>query len=385
MSTTRRRFLAASATLPFAVRAFARPEVTPTRWVLFGTGANGIYRAPWNAASGDLGPMELAVETDHPTFLARHPVLPLLLAANEAATGDGSVSSFHLDASRGELKPLQQVSAKAPGTCFVSIDHTGNAAFAANYGGGSLAAFSIDDKGALTDASSFFDCRNNPSCGSLGPVKPNQEAPHLHCATLAPDNKYLLVCNLGEDAIEVFPISPRSKDPLGIPTRVGVRAGSGPRHIAFHPNKRWFYVAHELDCTLDLWDWEVKHGEASLSVRDDSIAPLLPAGTALTGNSACEVEVSPDGHFVYANCRGANTLTVFAVDKATGLLTQLQRIDTGGQLTRHFAFDPSRRWLLCANQASSTITVFNHDPASGRLSPKYKTFKLGTPMYVQFL
>lgn len=397
-ATTRRRFLVASATLPWALRAMAeagaaakapRNEYLAPRWVLFGTGSKGIYRAQWNAAHGTLGPVELAIESNHPTFLAQHPVLPVLYAANESATGNGAVSSFHLDAGKAELKPLQTVSAGAPGTCFVSVDHGGNAVFAANYGGGSLAAYRLTEKGEM-DAksgapSSFFDCRNNPSCGELGPVKPNQDAPHLHCATLAPDNKYVLVCNLGEDAIEVFPISSRGSDPLDAPTRVSVRAGSGPRHVAFHPNKRWVYCAHELDCTVDLFDWKAQHGTAELTVRDDSTVSLLPAGADLKGNSACEIEVSPDGKYVYANTRGQNWMVVFAVDKATGLLTEIQRVDTGGTMTRHFAFDPTRRWLVCANQGSSTVTVQAHDPVTGRLSGKPASFPVDVPMYVHFL
>jgi 6-phosphogluconolactonase len=385
MRTSRRRFLMSSAALPFALRAFARPAATPQRWILFGSGGAGVYRAPFNPITGAIGPAELAIASDQPTFLAQHPFLPVLYAANEPPQGDGAVSSFHLDAIHAELKPLQKVTAKAPGTCFVSVDHSGSTAFAANYAGGSLAAFSIDEKGNLSEAGSFFDCRNNPSCGEPGPTQPNQNAPHLHCATIAPDNKYVLVCNLGEDAIEVIPFSARSHDPLNTPTRVPVRPGSGPRHLAFHPNKRWLYCIHELDCTVDLWDWEVKHGEASLSVRDDSMISLLPAGAALTGNSACEIMVSPDGKLAYANCRGANTLSVFRIDKSTGLLTEQQRVATGGDVTRHFAFDPTRRWLVCANQGSSTVTVLAHDPTTGRITGAPRSFPVDTPMFVHFL
>jgi 6-phosphogluconolactonase len=363
----------------------APSQYIAARWVLFGSGGKGIYRASWNAATGTLGPVELAVETPHPTFLAQHPIQPILYAANEPPTGDGGIASFQINAGKGELKPLQQKSAKAPGTCFVSVDHSGNAVFAANYAGGSLAAYRLDEKGRMGEEASCFDCRNNPNCGTLGPVKPNQDAPHLHSATLAPDNKYVLVCNLGEDAIEVFPITSHGDDPLGRPTRVSVRPGSGPRHVAFHPNKRWVYCSHELDCTVDLFDWKVDHGTAQLSVRDDSTMPLLPAGTALAGNSACEIEVSPDGKFVYANTRGQNWMVVFAVDKSTGLLTEIQRVNTGGNVTRHFAFDPSRRWLLCANQGSSTVTVQAHDAGSGRLSGRPVSYPVEIPMYVHFL
>jgi len=73
------------------------------------------------------------------------------------------------------------------------------------------------------------------------------------------------------------------------------------------------------------------------------------------------------------------------VNAATGLLTEQQRVFSGGGLTRHFTFDPSRRWLLCANQGTSTVTVFAHDPATGRLSETPKSFVLDTPMFIQFV
>jgi 6-phosphogluconolactonase len=384
-SISRRRFLTSSAALPYAWRALAAPQQSAARAVLFGTGADGIYRAAWNSASGELGRPELAVATDHPTFLAQHPIIPVLYSANELPTGDGSVCSFSLDVARAELKLLDTVTAKAPGTCFVSVDHTGGAAFSAQYAGGSLTAYHLTEKGVLSEAADFFDCRNNPSCGELGPVKPNQQSAHLHCAVIAPDNKYVLACNLGEDAIEVFPISPRSSNPLGTPMRVDARAGSGPRHLAFHPNKRWLYCIHELDCTVDLYDWRTVHGNASMVLRDDSAVPLLPAGATLQGNSGCELSVSPDGKFLYANTRGQNWMVVFAIDHATGLLNEIQRVNTGGDVTRHFAFDPSRRWLLCANQGSSTVSVQAHDPATGRLSGKPRSYPVNIPMFVHVL
>jgi 6-phosphogluconolactonase (cycloisomerase 2 family) len=40
--------------------------------------------------------------------------------------------------------------------------------------------------------------------------------------------------------------------------------------------------------------------------------------------------------------------------------------------------------MLCTNQASSTVTVFAHDAATGRLSEKPQTFNVDTPMCVAF-
>jgi 6-phosphogluconolactonase len=276
------------------------------------------------------------------------------------------------------------VSSGGNGPCFVSVDATGQDAFVANYGGGSFAAFGLGAAGGLRSAG-FFDCRNNAACGVVGPNTARQEAAHMHCAVLSPDNRFVLACNLGDDAIEIFRIHPGAKVPTEAPVRIAARAGSGPRHLAFHPNGLWLYCIHELDCTIDLYDWNVSNGVPSPVLRKDSVTSTRASRAALPGSSGCEILVSPDGRFVYGNTRGENSLAVYRVDASTGLLKEQQRVFSGGGLTRHIAFDPSRRWLLCANQGTSTVTIFAHDPATGRLGETPKSFVIDTPMFVQFV
>jgi 6-phosphogluconolactonase len=389
---TRRHFLASAAALPFALRAFASPTSPNPRWILLGTGTGkGIFRASWNPATGELSHIVPAAPAEHPSFLALHPTLPILYAVNEMPQGDGALSSFHLDPETATLTPLQRVSTGGNGPCFVSVDPTGHAAFVANYGGGSFAAFSLDPTGALHNVPALFDCRDNPACGVpgisgvTGTAYDRQDAAHIHCATISPDNRFVLACNLGEDAIEIFPIHPSTASPIEAPTRVAARAASGPRHLAFHPNGRWLYCIHELDCTIDLYDWNVSNNHPSPILRKDSVLSTLATRASLPNSTACELAISPDGHFAYANTRGANSLVVYRIDGYTGLLTEQQRIHTAGGITRYFTFDPSRRWLLCANQGTSTITVFPHDPTTAHITETPKAFVLDTPMFVQFV
>jgi 6-phosphogluconolactonase len=383
--TSRRKFLASAGAFPFALRAMASPVSAPPRWILLGTGTDkGIYRAAWNAERGELSGIEVAAATQHPSYLAMHPRLPIVYAVNEIPKGNGALCSFRLEPGSATLTPLARVDSGGNGPCFVSVDPTGRDAFVANYGGGSFAAFSLHDGGAMHDAG-FFDCRGNAACGVTGPDTERQDAAHMHCAVISPDARFVLACNLGEDAIEIFRIHPGGAKPMEAPVRIAARVGSGPRHLAFHPNGRWLYCIHELDCTIDMYDWNVSNGVAAPVLRMDSVTSTLASRAALPGSTGCEIAVSPDGRFVYGNTRGENSLVVYRVHAATGLLTEQQRVFSGGGLTRHFTFDPSRRWLLCANQGTSTVTVFAHDPATGRVSEKPKSFGIDTPMFVQFV
>jgi 6-phosphogluconolactonase len=403
-SFSRRRFLAASAAFPFAIRALADPASKGSRWVLFGTGTEkGIFRAAFNTATGTLSGFEVAAEVSHPTYLALHPTLPLLYAANELPEGDGQITSLKLERSSGELNAVSQVSTDGNGPCYLSIDATGHCAYAANYGGGSVTTVDLIPDGEF-DHTVVNGCNTNIECGVPGPLKSRQNGPHMHCAVVSPDNRFLLACDLGDDAIHVIPISPGRPaanfvDPTADapqrpgarrgPHRVATRPGSGPRHVVFHPNGHWVYCIYELDCTLEVYDWSVYNGYGTLRARPGSVVSTLAAGVSANAasdhpSSGCELAISPNGRSLYANTRGANTLAAYDVAH-DGLLTEQQRIQTGGDVTRHFAFDPTRRWLLCANQGSSTVTVFSHDTSTGKLGEKPQTFALDTPMFVQFL
>ncbi|MGC9198840.1 MAG: lactonase family protein [Acidobacteriaceae bacterium] len=387
--STRRQILRSIPPLPFALRAMAESVTNPIpaapRWVLIGSETTqGIFRAAWDPEIGELHTIQAVAATDYPTYLALHPQYPILYAVNEVPSGDGALCSFHVDPTSAVLTPLAKVSSDGNTPCFVSVDQTGQLAFVANYGGGSFAAFRLDDEGAMRNAG-FFTCEKNPACALPGQSADRQEQAHLHSATVSPDNHFVLVCNLGEDTIEIFPIHPGAPQPIEAPVRVATRTGSGPRHLAFHPNGLWLYCIQELDCTIDLYDWNVSNGVPAPVLRKDSTISTLATRSALPGSTACEVSISPDGRFVYANTRGENSLVVYRVNASTGLLTEAQRVFTGGGVTRHFTFDPSRRWLLCANQGTSTVTVFAHDPSTGRLANTPKAFVVDHPMFLQFI
>lgn len=388
MRYSRRRFLADSAALPFALRGMARAQaahgpVDPWesgKWVLLGTDTGkGIYRATWDFTTGTMGAVELAAESVRPAFLARHPKLTgVMYAVNSTSGADAAVSSFRVDEMTGGLTPLNRVGSQGDGPCFVSVDPTGEMAFVANYAAGSFAAFRVTNVGSLAQAIGVFKYTQQ----THGPVAERQDAAHIHCATVAPGDAHVLACDLGDDVILVFPIGPGRGDYVRVPTRVQARAGSGPRHVAFHPNARWVYCIHEIDCTVDVYDWTVSGGQPAMKLREGSVVSTLAKGVGTKGNTACEIVVSDDGRFVYTCTRGADTIEVWGVDAGTGLLTLVQRLPSGGKVPRYIAFDPSKKWLVCCNQGGTgNVAVFARDVATGRLGMRPKVFPANTPMF----
>ena len=247
-STSRRQFLASAAAFPFALRALASPVVGSSRWILLGTGTSkGIYRAAWNAERGELSGIEVAAATESPSFLAMHPRLPILYAVNEGPHGDGALCSFRLDAARARLTPVERVSSEGNGPCYVSVDQTGRSAFVANYGGGSFAAFGLGYGGEMRSAG-LFDCHNNTACGVVGPNKERQDAAHMHCAVISPDNRFVLACNLGRRCDRDFPDSSGGGESDG---GAGAVCGAG-------------WVGASASCVSSEWVVAVLHSRVGL-------------------------------------------------------------------------------------------------------------------------
>jgi 6-phosphogluconolactonase len=157
-----------------------------------------------------------------------------------------------------------------------------------------------------------------------------------------------------------------------------MRAGAGPRHIAFHPTLPLVFVANELDSTVATLRFDADRGK--LSVIDAH--STLPAGWTGT-NYPADIHIAPSGRGLYVSNRGHNSIAVFSVS-ATGALTLDQVVSTEGDWPRNFSFDPTRRWLLVANQKSDSIIVFGRDEESGKLTPTRQRMALPSPVCLRF-
>jgi len=369
---------------------------SPLPLVFFGTDtargrSRGIYASRFDPVSGRLTPPQLAAATLRPSYLALSPNATgprHLYAVNAVQEASATVSSFLVDPDTGALRPTNQVSSAGAGPCYISLDATGEAAFVANYYGSSIASYRVLPSGALSEPVERIDYRDR-RFGRRGPNVARQDLPHPHSVHLSPDNRFLLVNDLGSDQISVYAIDPVSAR-LGPPALFSNdRSGSGPRHIAFHPNGRWVYSINELDSTIDHFLW------TTTSSRTNPQGLLVNAGTPVktiadsfpvARNTASEVAIALDGNFLYASNRGEDTLVVFRIAQADGALTLVQRISCGGKTPRHFTLDPSSeaRWLICNNQDSASVTVFHRDPATGHLAGPTQTVPLDSPMFALF-
>jgi 6-phosphogluconolactonase len=375
---TRRQFLSTSIAAALTARStFAQqsPHLLLVGTQTMGT-SKGIYA--YSFQNGELTAQSLAAEADSPTFLALSPNGRILIAANEVSTyegkSSGAVSTFTLDHATNRLAKINKTASLGPGPCHVAFDRTGRCAFVANYGGGSAASFSVGPDGRLSSAVSFFQYSGE------GPDKARQKGPHAHRVTVSPDNRFLLVNDLGLDVIHIYRLdAATAKLTPSEPAVWRANPGAGPRALQFHPNGRFAYCVTEMASAVVVLKWDARPGVLE-TVQEVVMRPPDFQGTT----AGDDIVIDRDGRFAYAADRFDDIIATFSISSADGKLTLVNRTSCGGKVPRHLTLDPSGRWLLVANQASDNIAVLARDPKTGLLTESGKSVPLSKPQCLVF-
>ena len=333
--------------------------------VWIGTGnakpSQGIYHCTLNTDTGRLSDPEVAARVGGPGFLAMHPSGSHLYAV-ASHEGKPSVVAYAIERS-GDQATLAFVNALEigdGGAAHVSVDATGRILLTAQYGGGSVAAFSLAEDGSLKEQTALIDHQ-----GGSGVVEGRQNASHAHWTGFSPDNQFAFVPDLGLDKVMIYRVDHAHQTirPHGSAT---VPPGGGPRHMKFHPSGKWVYVLNELALSVTVFDYDAATGQMTAK----QTIPTVPAAEVAKEKfkSASEIRVHPSGRFVYSANRGHDTITAFAVNQDTGELSVIEIEPVRGATPRNFNLDPSGKWLLAAGQDSHTLASFEVNQESGELT-----------------
>ena len=335
-------------------------------------GSEGIYVFEFDRKTGSMTPVQSVSNAKSPSFLALHPSGKYLYSVNEGADKRGGVSAYAVDNATGKLQFLNGQSSLGGGPCHVSVDQTGKTAFVSNYGGGSLAVLPIKFDGTLGAATDSVQNTGN------GVNALRQDKPHVHSTTIAPDNRFAYVADLGTDKLNIYEVDANASKikPASTPFAT-VKPGSGPRHFTFHPNGKYAYLVEELTSTVAVFSRDPKTG--ALLLIDDNVKTL--PNEFSSQNTSADIHVDPSGKFLYQSNRGANTLAIFAIG-SNGKLTKVADQPTEGKTPRNFLIDPRGDFVFVANQDSDNITIFKRDQKTGKLTYTGQSVKVPAPVCV---
>ena len=333
----------------------------------------GIAVAEFDSDTGALSAPRLVIETPDPAHFTASADGKRLYLCNSGTPG--GVSAFAVeDAKSGALRLMNYKESKGRGPSYVSVDKSGRHVLDANYGGGYVEAYSLAADGSLDRQTAFVEHQGSSD-------HPQRQArPYPHWFRTDPSGKFGLVADLGTDHIVVYRFDDKTgKLAPNDPPFFKLTGGSGPRHLAFHPNGKWLYGAMELSNEVVALSWDSTKG----TLTQFQAVKTLPEDFKDPSTTA-EIAVRKDGKFLYVSNRGHDSIAAYGIDARTGELTLKQRVPSRGKVPRYFTFDHSNHWLIVSNQESGNLSVFAVDAKTGELAPKGEPVPLARPMGVVF-
>ncbi|MEQ1684405.1 MAG: lactonase family protein [Burkholderiaceae bacterium] len=253
--------------------------------------------------------------------------------------------SFAIDMKTGLLTPLGE--APLPHSMAnIATDRSGRWLLSASYGGHLVAVSPIGADGVAQAA-----------------VQVVPTGPNAHAIVTDPSNRFVFATNLGAGVVLQLRFDAATgrltpNEPPGI----AVRAGAGPRHLAWHPAGRWLCLLNELDASIDVFAFDADSGTLAHRQTVSSVPPGFDATPW-----AADLHFTPDGRFLYSSDRRSNTLAACAFDASSGRLGVLGHTPVPAE-PRGFNITADGRWLIAAGQAAHRLALFRIDALTGALA-----------------
>jgi len=330
----------------------------------------GISIFKFDAVHGTLEPVDIVRDLVNPSFLTLSRDGRFLYTVHGDAM---EVSAFAADRATGRLRFLNQQSTCGQNPVHLALDASGKFLVVSNHIGASLAVLPVNTDGTLAAVAQLVALDGPP-----GPHRVEQTQAKPHANPFDPAGGCVIVPDKGLDRIHCFRFDNGRLVP-GTAPFVTAREATGPRHLVFHPQAAFAYVVNELDSTVTAYHYDATH----TALTPLQIVSTLP--DSFTGNSrAAEIAIDPQGRFLYASNRGADSIAIFAIDATSGRLHFLASQTTGGKTPRFFTLSPDGRFLFALNEDSDTIVTLAVDADSGLLTPTGACIASASPVCMVF-
>ncbi|MEZ6124176.1 MAG: beta-propeller fold lactonase family protein [Planctomycetaceae bacterium] len=216
--------------------------------------------------------------------IAAHPKEPLLyVASGEGERGKvpGAVVTLARD---GGYASHQRVDLNDD-AAYLSLDRSGAFLLGVSYGNGRLNVYRLGEDGLPGKAVATVD-------------EGKKEA---HCVLISPNNQFLYIPYVKSNLALFqyrFDASTGAVTPLD-PHNANPPVGTGPRHLVYHRTLPMVYFTNEQGIGLSTYE---RRPDGQLVLKQD--IAILPESMSKDGLSASDLEITPDGRFIFAGLRG---------------------------------------------------------------------------------
>lgn len=326
--------------------------------------SEGINIYKFNSETGE-SEYQNEVKLSNPSYLTLSADEKYVYAVSENDANTSRVTAFSFDKAQGLLDSINsQKVGDSP--CFITTDKKGKNIVIAEYGGGRVVSFKVDDNGGLLGEARAYSFKGKS-------IDPNRQTKsYLHNVKFSPDEKFLFANDLGADKIYSFDVT----EDFGLRKEETIlKAGSGPRHTEFHPNGKFAYTITEISGDVIVFDYNAEEGLFTEK-------QMIKADT-LNAQGSADIQITPDGRYLYASNRlKGDGIAIFSIDAETGMLIKLGYQETGIH-PRNIAITPNGKLLLSANRDSNNIQVFRIEN-DGMLTDLNQNISLSMPVCLKF-
>lgn len=262
--------------------------------------------------------------------------------------GDEKVDSGYVIAYKikeNHLEFINSTISYGKGPCFSIVDTSRQILYIANYTDGSFVAFKLEKDGII---------------GKKLYYKKFTEISHVHHIQFSKDYKTIYIIDLGTDSIIEYSINyEQDKLDLTEVSKFQFPKKSEPRHMVID-QKDNIYVVTETSCEL----YKLNHNSNNQLILLDKKS-ILPEKTIKEKNfTGCAIKILTEIQYIYVSVRGHNSISVFDINNDD--IRLIQNISCEGNGPRDISFDKNNKYLMCANQLSNNISIFNVQ--NGRLT-----------------
>ena len=312
-----------------------------------------------DADTGKLTQSGEAAVPGGPAALAISPDRDFLYVGRRGAL---DIASFSIDQANGGITQIGSASLQGEPVA-LATDRKGRYVLSAYYYQRTAAVHRIENGAAVTPAVEWLMTASGAHSIQTDPSNRFAFVPHI--ANRGPNQIYQF--KFDENTGRLTPNSPARVEPT---------EHLGPRHFCFHPSLDILYFTDEQGCSVTAYRLDTGAG----TLQAFQTISTLPEGYS-DSNSCSQIQITPNGNFLYAPNRGHNSIAGFSVDPSSGPLSAAGHVATQA-VPRAFNLDPQGKFVYAAGLETGNLTSYVIDQATGELTPS-EIYPVGKrPMWV---
>ncbi len=247
----------------------------------------------------------------------------------------------------GTLDKINRVSINGMRGCHITITKDDKFLFVAGYHDAKATIVSIKEDGGIGKVTDeVYD-------HGLGSVGERNFRAHISCAVLTPDEKYLMVCDMGIDQVKAYRFD-KSKGKIMLVDILRCELESAPRTMIFSPDGQFAYLVCELKNYVSVYSYH-DGGRGPEFELVERVSAIEDQKSNI--NASIAIKMTKDGKYVFVTSAGNNSLAFFK-RREDGRLIRLSVLPISGEFPKDFMLFPDEKHCISLNHDSDQLTFF---------------------------